>query len=93
MRRGQPRVSADRAERIITMTEEPEEAGVDAADAFRVTHTLDDGIERIVYTPRERRFETPLLMQHGMWHGAWCWKAWQFRQICWEPSKMKSTRK
>jgi len=39
--------------------------------------TVEDGIERIVYVPRERRFQTPILMQHGMWHGAWCWHLWQ----------------
>ncbi len=44
---------------------------------YRITHTIDEGIERIVYTPRERRFAAPLLMQHGMWHGAWCWRSWQ----------------
>lgn len=53
---------------------------------FRVTQSLENGIERIVYTPQERKFETPLLMQHGMWHGAWCWKAWQelFAKWGWE---------
>ena len=35
-------------------------------------HRTEDGIERTVYVPRERRFETPILMQHGTWHGAWC---------------------
>jgi pimeloyl-ACP methyl ester carboxylesterase len=47
------------------------------------THTVEDGIERIVYTPRERRFETPLVMQHGMWHGAWCWEPWQILLAGW----------
>lgn len=41
------------------------------------THTVEDGIERIVYAPKNRRFETPIVMQHGMWHGAWCWQLWQ----------------
>jgi len=41
------------------------------------THTIEDGIERIVYVPKERRFETPIVMQHGMWHGTWCWQLWQ----------------
>lgn len=44
---------------------------------FRVDHTITDGIERIVYRPERRRFKTPLLMQHGMWHGAWYWQPWQ----------------
>jgi pimeloyl-ACP methyl ester carboxylesterase len=49
-------------------------------------HTVDDGIERIAYLPKLRRFETPILMQHGMWHGAWCWQLWQelFAQWGWE---------
>jgi pimeloyl-ACP methyl ester carboxylesterase len=46
-------------------------------DACFVTHTVEDGIERIVYTPKNCRHETPILMLHGMWHGAWCWGAWQ----------------
>ncbi|MHB8845038.1 MAG: alpha/beta hydrolase [Nitrospirota bacterium] len=45
--------------------------------SFRVDHTITDGIERIVYRPDAPRFKTPLLMQHGMWHGAWCWRYWQ----------------
>lgn len=48
--------------------------------------SIEDGIERVVYVPRERRFETPILMQHGMWHGAWCWHLWQelFAEWGWE---------
>ncbi len=46
-------------------------------DDFSIQHLMDNGIERIVYLPRQRRFETPILMQHGMWHGAWCWQHWQ----------------
>jgi len=46
-------------------------------EAFSVQRSLDSGIERITYTPQQRRFETPILMQHGMWHGAWCWQLWQ----------------
>lgn len=51
-----------------------------------VVHAVEDGIERIVYKPAERRFETPLLLQHGMWHGARCWQLWQelFAQWGWE---------
>ena len=41
------------------------------------SHTVEDGIERIVYLPKKRRFDTPIVMQHGMWHGAWCWELWQ----------------
>ena len=42
-----------------------------------VEHTLEHGIERIIYTPDRPRFSRPILMQHGMWHGAWCWRWWQ----------------
>lgn len=45
--------------------------------SFQVEHSLEDGIERSVYRPKERRFETPVLMVHGMWHGAWTWQFWQ----------------
>jgi pimeloyl-ACP methyl ester carboxylesterase len=45
--------------------------------AFSITHSVEDGIERIVYTPKKHTHETPILMAHGMWHGAWCWQAWQ----------------
>jgi pimeloyl-ACP methyl ester carboxylesterase len=44
---------------------------------YTITHSIEDGIERVVYTPHERRFETPIVLQHGMWHGAWCWRDWQ----------------
>ncbi|MCZ7546253.1 MAG: lysophospholipase [Anaerolineae bacterium] len=54
--------------------------------AFQRTHTVEGGIERVVYTPAERRFATPILMQHGMYHGAWCWRHWQelFAELGWE---------
>lgn len=45
--------------------------------AYTVEHTIQDGIERIVYTPAERRFAPPIVFQHGMWHAAWCWEPWQ----------------
>ncbi len=45
--------------------------------AYTITHSIEDGIERIVYTPKVRQHETPVLMAHGMWHGAWCWQPWQ----------------
>lgn len=45
--------------------------------SYTIAHTLENGIERIVYTPERPRFGTPILMQHGMWHGAWCWRWWQ----------------
>lgn len=46
-------------------------------DDFSIERSSNNGIERIVYSPRQRRFETPILMQHGIWHGAWCWQPWQ----------------
>jgi len=52
-------------------------------EACEISHTIWDGIERIVYRPRNRRFETPILMQHGMWHGAWCWHLWQELLAAW----------
>jgi len=53
---------------------------------YTITHTVQDGIERIVYRPEVKRFETHILMQHGMWHGAWCWQSWQelFAEWGWE---------
>jgi hypothetical protein len=30
-------------------------------------------LEVLSRTPVERRHETPLLLVHGAWHGAWCW--------------------
>jgi pimeloyl-ACP methyl ester carboxylesterase len=45
--------------------------------AYTMRHTREGGIERIVYTPKKRRFQTPIVMQHGMWHGAWTWQGWQ----------------
>ncbi len=50
---------------------------IEETPAFVKRRTLEDGIERIVYTPKNRRFRTPIVMQHGMWHGAWCWRLWQ----------------
>ncbi len=33
-------------------------------------------IEHIVRQPQERKHKTPILLQHGAWHGAWCWQNW-----------------
>ena len=33
-------------------------------------------IEHIVQQPEKRTHKTPLLFQHGAWHGAWCWELW-----------------
>jgi pimeloyl-ACP methyl ester carboxylesterase len=57
-----------------------------STDDFSIEHSIANGIERITYIPARRRFETPVLMQHGMWHGAWCWQHWQelFAEWGWE---------
>jgi pimeloyl-ACP methyl ester carboxylesterase len=53
---------------------------------FVCEHVIKDGIERVIYRPVNRRQSTPILMQHGMWHGAWCWQPWQelFAEWGWE---------
>ncbi len=51
--------------------------------SHHVAQTVENGIERVVYTPEEKRFETPILFQHGMWHGAWCWEPWQDQLAEW----------
>jgi len=33
-------------------------------------------IEHVVRQPEKRVHKTPLLLQHGAWHGAWCWQSW-----------------
>jgi pimeloyl-ACP methyl ester carboxylesterase len=53
------------------------------SETYTRTHTVQDGIERIAYVPKKRRFETPIVMQHGMWHGAWCWQLWQELFAAW----------
>ena len=30
-------------------------------------------IEHIIQRPEKQSHETPLFLQHGAWHGAWCW--------------------
>jgi len=74
------RTHTNRASKGPTFSETTEAA------AYTRTHIIEDGIERIIYRPKERRFETPILMQHGMWHGAWCWELWQalFAEWGWE---------
>jgi pimeloyl-ACP methyl ester carboxylesterase len=46
-------------------------------DEWRFETTSDDGIERVVCRPLTPTHRTPILLQHGMWHGAWCWRDWQ----------------
>jgi pimeloyl-ACP methyl ester carboxylesterase len=52
-------------------------------NGFQLQHTVENGIERIRCTPEQKRFETPILMLHGMWHGAWCWQPWQELLAAW----------
>lgn len=33
-------------------------------------------LEHISRKPTKRTKRTPLLLQHGAWHGAWCWENW-----------------
>lgn len=33
-------------------------------------------IEHIVKHPTQKKHETPILLQHGAWHGAWAWEYW-----------------
>lgn len=55
-------------------------------ETYSVRHVIEDGIERISYVPKNHRYETPIMFQHGMWHGAWCWQYWQelFAEWGWE---------
>ena len=55
--------------------------------SFRKEHTTtEDGIETISYYPDNARYKTPIVFQHGAWHGAWCWEIWQelFAEWGWE---------
>ena len=62
------------------------EALMEAPPVFERFHTVEGGIERIIYTPVVRRLKTPLLLQHGMFAGAWHWQQWQalFGRWGWE---------
>jgi pimeloyl-ACP methyl ester carboxylesterase len=50
---------------------------------YSLHHVIEDGIERVSVTPANRRYETPIVFQHGMWHGAWCWEQWQILLAEW----------
>jgi pimeloyl-ACP methyl ester carboxylesterase len=45
--------------------------------AYKIEAEMINGVERITYRPDNPKFQTPLLFQHGAWHGAWCWQYWQ----------------
>lgn len=69
--------------------------------SFSIETDFTDGIERISYIPDNIRYKTPLIFQHGAWHGAWCWQWWQevFAELGWAshahslPSHGKSDHK
>ncbi len=48
-----------------------------AAEQFTYRHHVENGIEWLSYIPRQRNDLPPILLVHGMWHGAWCWRWWQ----------------
>jgi pimeloyl-ACP methyl ester carboxylesterase len=31
-------------------------------------------LEHVIVRPHQRRYAVPLLLVHGAWHGAWCWR-------------------
>lgn len=75
-------LASRRVERTLTAQYPPRFPGktleqITDYEDYTVTHVIEDGIERISYRPRQPRFTTPIVMQHGMWHGAWCWERWQ----------------
>ncbi len=63
-----PQNKAERGEQLLHREEH---------EAYTIVHVIHDGIERISYLPKKRQHDTPIMMQHGMWHGAWCWQPWQ----------------
>lgn len=45
----------------------------------QLERSLEDGIERVRCRPAKDTGRPPLLLLHGMWHGAWCWREWQIQ--------------
>ncbi|MCB9135292.1 MAG: alpha/beta fold hydrolase [Anaerolineales bacterium] len=33
-------------------------------------------LEHLTRAPKNRTHQTPILLQHGAWHAAWCWEEW-----------------
>ena len=56
---------------------------VETMPPYTIQHSVENGIERIRYLPARRRRLPPILMVHGMWHGAWCWQPWQELLAAW----------
>lgn len=54
--------------------------------SYSVNISIESGIERHHYIPKNKTKKRVILFQHGMWHGAWCWKYWQqyFAEQGWE---------
>lgn len=52
----------------------------------RFETVVEAGVERVTCRPATRAHKTPILFLHGMWHAAWCWRAWQglFADRGWE---------
>jgi pimeloyl-ACP methyl ester carboxylesterase len=48
-----------------------------STDHYVIDHIIEDGIERVTFTPKQQIHRTSILLMHGMWHGAWCWQQWQ----------------
>lgn len=46
-------------------------------DSWSLSHSIEDGIERVVVKPSIPSKRPALVMQHGMWHSASCWRDWQ----------------
>ncbi|WP_168797980.1 alpha/beta hydrolase [Pacificoceanicola onchidii] len=60
------------------LADEPEvEIGLENTANHTTSHSIVGGIERFHAQPRKRNSHPPLLMVHGMWHNASCWKNWQ----------------
>lgn len=45
--------------------------------SYSIQQQTVGGIERVSYIPDEPRYQTEIVLQHGAWHGAWCWRYWQ----------------
>jgi pimeloyl-ACP methyl ester carboxylesterase len=71
------RASLNRAPRGVSVEQHEE------AEHYTRISKIEDGIEWISYLPKNKKHGTPILMVHGMWHGAWCWQQWQELLATW----------
>lgn len=37
---------------------------------------MENKIEHLIKHPQTQTKETPIMLMHGAWHGAWCWENW-----------------